>query len=163
MLLVSISISLLFLNFIKSKYGRLPSISASAKYLKKDNIVILFYWFITVGICVPLAWIAQSWLSTIAAMMLFGIGIATGYNPNLREGKAQHLIHTIWTNVAILLFLVDAALLDWPYIIIVGLCVIFSGTLWLKKTEDHTWKIEVIVLVTVWIVLGIDKILLNLL
>lgn len=161
-LLNSILLSLFFLNYVKKEYGRLPSISASAKHLKKDGNQVLFYLFITIDVCVPLAWIAQSWLSTIAAMLLFGIGIITGYNPNLKNNKWENGVHVFLTMGAITLFLLDAVLLNWWYAIPVGICLIWSGILWLKKAKDHTWKIEVIVLVTVWVVLGIDKILLNL-
>ena len=54
LILLSITGVNMYLRYVKKKFGRKSSISASAENVKSINRSFLFYLFITVGICVPL-------------------------------------------------------------------------------------------------------------
>jgi len=159
LLVISIVTVTIFLEYIKRKYGRRPSISNSVKYLTQDGNQIYFYIFITIGICVPLTFIVYNFLSAISAGMLFVIGIVTGYNPKIKDNRLEDTIHVVLTNLAIVGTVVSIVLMNYWLSIIVILYGVPCFVLWIIKAEDHTWRIEVLIIYMIWTCLIIEKIL----
>jgi len=160
----SICIVWIFLITVKKLYGLKSSISAYAKPLQQDGRQIFFYIFIILGICFPLTYIGRdSYILIASSLLLSGIGCITGYNPGLREGKLQHTIHVILTNLAIWGFLIGIVVMNIWFLIPVGIVGLISGYMLLKKIPRHTYKIEVLIIHLVWFCLIVEKILIPLL
>lgn len=162
LLLISIASTYFYLRFIKRKYGVQSSISASAKLVKVDGRSPLFYLF-TIGLVVPMTYLSGNYLSVFAGMMLLGIGMITGYNPELKKNKTQDVIHIVLTDTAIVLFLAGIILMNYYFAIIVIIFAIPSLSAYIKKIKNHTLKIEIYIICIVYICLGIYRIVLPLL
>jgi len=159
LLTISIIIVNWFLWYVKKKYGRRPSISASTKKLQEDSNQIYFYLFITLGVCVPLAFIIYNLFAAMATGMLFTIGIITGYNPNIRNDKAENFLHVALTNLAIGLAIVSIIVMNYWLGLIVFIYAIPCFILGIKKVSCHTWRIEVLIIWMIWTCLFLQKIL----
>lgn len=226
-ILIALSMAIVNTSIIEwiIEYGKRGSISAYAKPLQADKKQFYFYLFIA-GIVVPLTYIGRdSYILIASGMLLFGIGVITGYNPGLNENrkqikkfpkyikqnipeksmtnafkihynalkeqynkllikvnktKIQHFIHVLLTNLAIIGFLIGIVLLDYGqspltiYICLDSLPLILLDyklllvitflipcfVFWITKADDHTRKIEIIIIYLVWTCLIIHKIIL---
>ena len=158
---VSLIITISYTKLIRHRFGMQSSISASAKLIKSEGKSPLFYLFIT-GLVVPMTYLSSNYFTIIAGMLLFGIGMITGYNPDLKKNKTQDDVHVFLTDGSILLFVIGIIVMSPWYSIIVVAFGIPAIMLWIKKVECHTWKIEVLVMWIVYLSIGIEKIALPL-
>lgn len=170
LILFSIIIVTWFRDYVRRHYGRLSSISVSAKHLQRDGKQIYFYIFIVLGICFPLTYVANTWITTFAAMFLFGIGIITGWNPDLvykeedeeiKYKDIQGAVHVILTFLAILGFAAGMIVMNPWLAIVIGITFIPCFILWIKQAKDHTRRIEGLIIYAMWTCLIIDKILIG--
>lgn len=147
-----------YLSYIKNRYGKKSSISASAKELHKYSGAFLFYVFILLGITFPLMYVANTLITTIGGILIAGIGVITGYNPDIKNSKLENFLHVVLVNLAIVLFYVGICIMN-PWLIIpcvISLIPIIK--LFVKKPQYHTWDIEVIIIYTIWVCLIIGQI-----
>ena len=128
-------------------YGHKSSISAYAGPLTKDGKEIQFFIFIWFGIVGPLSFVADSMITTFAGMLLLGIGILTGFNPEMKNKGLQDILHVLFTNSAIILFAIGIIVINFWYSIIVGMVLIISIIMLIKKIPNHTKKIEIVVII----------------
>lgn len=158
--LIAFSITLIsfFLKYVKEKYTRLSSISASAKHLRRDNKPRLFAIFIIMGIAVPLVLVGDSYLCTFAAAFIFMTGIITGYNPALRNQRAEDTLHVAFTLFAITLGMLAMIKFSLWYFVIIAPAIFYGAYLIFAKREDHTWKVEVLAIVVIEVCLVVEKI-----
>lgn len=166
-ILIAISFIIVFiwyLPYVRKHFGKLSSISASAKYFKRDGRSPLFYLFIT-GLVVPMTYLSFNYYMVFAGCLLFGIGMITGYNPYLKENKLQDTFHIILTNAAIASYLLGMIVFDiklqqyWDVVIITAI-LIPSVYMLIKRVIYHTWKIEVLIIIAVFISMIIHRIIL---
>lgn len=169
LLIISITIcQLWYFSMIRKKYGLLPSISHSAKYLQKDGKQVYFYIFILIGVVFPLSYMSGTfykepsiapYFTSISGGLLGIIGIFTGYNPDIKSKKWQNGLHVFFTQVSIIGFTTGVILMHWQYSIVIGIIAIPSFILWIKKIPDHTRLIEQLLIYGFWFCLTIDKII----
>jgi len=161
LLVWSILICFLYLIYVENRFGKKSSISTYAGPLTKNGLQFLTYIFIWLGLCFPLAWVADHWLTSISATFLALDGLFTGYNPTHLKRKWQDIIHIIGVQGAIGIFIIGLFFINW----IVALCTMPLGILaimyWIKKWDRHTYWIEIYFMVWLWVFLIIDKILLS--
>lgn len=153
-LIFSLITTLTYLVFVVTKHGWLPSISHSAYYEK--------YAFICFILCLswPLAIVAWSAYTWIAASILSLIGFWTGYNPCLYNNKLENKLHGIFTIIPIVIVLFDIIhkgiiskntdMLIFSISCVIGF-VVPSFILWKKQTKNHTYWIEIFCLAAVFL------------
>lgn len=133
------------------KFGKENSISAYAKHMKTKSQKFTTYVFIWIGLCFPLAFVADHWLTTIAAGLLTFDGLFTGYNPTHLKTKWQNRFHLIGVDGAIGLFIVGLFFINWKIALITFPLGILCIVLWAKKVKRHTFWIEIVLII--WIIL----------
>ena len=153
---MSIIIVLWYRWLCKTKYGLRSSISMSAKNFRDDGKQFYTHFFITFGICFPVAYIAQTYLITIAAGLLFCIGIITGYNKNLKELPIQHVVHVFFAFIPISIFVLGLVFINLWYCMIIGLCLVPIINWLVKKDKDITRKVEYLVIYVAWVIFAIE-------
>ena len=156
----SVVLSTAYLIYIR-RFGKESSISAYADPLTQNGQEFLTYIFIWLGISFPLAFVANHWLTTFAAVLLALDGLFTGYNSTHLKRNWQNIIHVIGVNGAIILFIVGIFVLSWKIALLtlpIGIIALF---LWIKKVKRHTYWIEVLIMVWIWVFLLIEKIILK--
>ena len=157
LVLSSIIFVSLILGVWKKRMGLLKSISAYAKPLHDNGKAFQFHILITFLLCVPVAFVTQTWIGTIACMLMFGIGTITGYNPNYKLNKFQHTFHIILVVSSIGLYVFGMALNSLWYLILIGICAVYCIVIFAKKLPYYTRTIEIYLIWLVWIYLLIDK------
>lgn len=160
LLIISALICFVYLIGIYNRYGLRKSISAYAKFLTLDGLGFFTYVFIWIGLCFPLAWVANHWLTTIAAAILTFDGLFTGYNPNHLKKRWQDFMHLLGVRVAVAGFIVGIFFINW----IVALATLpfgaFAAYFHLKKIERHNYWVEIFIMIWLWLFLLIDKVIL---
>ena len=161
LLLISLIIFFWYKWYTKKHYGLKGSISASADDLKKEGKQFYTYFFVVIGLCFPLAWIAQTWLTTIAVGLMSCIGIITGYNDRLKNYKFQHVLHVILAFIPIAIFMAGIIIeINVMYAYLIGTFVILSIWLVVKKTPDYVRKIEDLAYYCICMCLILERIIL---
>lgn len=156
MLYISAIYTLLFLVFVTTKYGWLPSISKSAYYLTPDGLDFLFFMFIFLA-CGAVMWASQSWLGALATPLLFIISIITGWNPEIENNSLQHIIHVIVTIAAISTIMVEVLRKSLKGrnpeigVLMVLQFIVFSGFVFLLNMTNYVFWIEINCFVTIYI------------
>lgn len=162
----------LYLELFKRIKGRKSSVSATAKYIP----TWLFFTFIAFSL-LPLMYLGQNYWTTFGIMVISGIGVITGINPNLLERnlifgmtnetgdkwspiEIQNFLHIILTNLGIALYMVGLIFIDWRLLIIIVPVLIICLILWIKQVKHHTWKIERILHYACCLCLLIERIIL---
>jgi len=159
LLLMSILIFIWYRWYTKNHGGLRSSISASAMDLKNEGKQFYTHLFIIGGLTFPLAYIMQNYFTIISAGLLSTIGLITGYNAYLKPNKLQDYFHIVFTNISILGFIIGLILINRWYSIGVGIVFCLSMYLFLKKEDDHTRKIEYLIIYLAWVCGIIDIIL----
>lgn len=166
--LIAVTVTVVFvfyLPYTHRHFGKLPSISASAKYFKRDGRSPLFYLFIS-GLVVPMTYLSYNYYMIFAGMLLFGIGMITGYNPQLKENKLQDTLHVLLTNGAIGLYLAGMIIFDvkekqyWDILLII-LAGVPSVYMLVKRVKYRTRKIEVLVIIAVILSMILNRLILT--
>lgn len=160
LLVFSSIICFLYLIYVENTIGERSSISAYAKDLTENGLSFLTYVFIWLGLCFPLAWVADHWLTTIAAAFLTLDGLFTGYNPKHLSRKWQDIIHVIGVNVAILLFIVGIFLMNWRIFLYTSPIGLYSIYMLIRKVHRYTYWIEITIIVWIITFLTIEKVIL---
>lgn len=163
LLVWSVVITSWYIRLILKLYGKQKSISYSAKCLMKQNKQVLFHLFITMGLCVPLAYLGRSYLTVLGCMMLFGIGVITGFDANLGRTDRQHKLHVILTVPAILVYCLGMTLWSYWYLIPIGIAAIISTIIAIRRKDVYViWDIEELFIIATWIVVLIHRVILPL-
>lgn len=155
----SVVLSTAYLIYIR-RFGKKPSVSAYADPLTQNDQEFLTYVFIWLGLSFPLAFISNHWLTTFAAVLLALDGLFTGYNPTHLRRAWQNIIHVIGVNGAIGFFIIGIFVINWKIALLtlpIGIIALF---LWIRKVKRHTYWIEILVMIWIWVFLLIEKIIL---
>jgi len=161
-ILISISSMLGYKFYCTRKYGKKSSISAWAKPLLQDGNRVLTFLFVLLSLGL-LVYVARTTLSTFAGMAIFGIGVFTGYDPEIKPVKLQDVVHVVLVAVGIGLFLISVILIRLVYVIPVGIWIVVSLYLWLKGIKHHTRIIEELMFyVVIWPCLLAERVILPL-
>ena len=147
-----ISVTRLYLIFVRRKYGQQSSISGAAKNLKRDGLSVLVFLFIWLGMC-SIIYVTQSYLMVISGSLIIVIGTVTGYNDNF-EGKFQDSLHVGCATSSMALLIADVILKiinhfkqshSWAAILLIcaaGFVLSYTAYLLITKAKNRTWKIE---------------------
>jgi hypothetical protein len=151
LLTASLLITELYTIYIRKKYGIQKSISASARLIMdKQGRSPLFFLFIAL-LALPLTYVANNPVATLAGSFLMLIGLYTGFNPNFWDKEVQQFVHTASVFIAIALFEVGLILIN-PYTAFSLIPVVVLVIVNLKK-DNYIWRCEKIVIYQIYIVL----------
>jgi hypothetical protein len=161
-ILVSFAFTQGYTDFIKRKFGRKGSISASAKCIKDGRgRSPAFFWLFVVPLTIPMAYVYNNWLATIASGILFLIGSYTGYNPEvLKNNPLQNVLHVVFVNVAIacievsILFInpFNDRLINLWNLIPIGISIGIITYFYIKQLKDIVWRWEKVVIYQIYAV-----------
>lgn len=143
-----------YISFIVNRYGVLPSISESYYKMKDDNLFggglfTLFIW----SLSLPLIIIGSTSLMFFAGAFLAFVGAATAFK-DLKMTRRVHNIGAIGgIGFGFLSMIIDFQLFELTYFM-----VVLSLTLFLLKTKNLIWWIEILAFILIIIGLFIVKV-----
>ena len=143
-----------YISFIVNRYGVLPSISDSYYKMKDDNLMggSLFTFFIW-SLSFPLIIVGNTSLMFFAGAFLGFVGVATAFK-DLKMTRRVHNIGAIGgIGFGFLSMIIDFQLFELSFFM-----VVFSLSLFLLKTKNLIWWIEILAFILIIIGLFIAKV-----